>query len=220
MGRLLSSPDSDADRSSTEPVPLWVDRARALVAAWYELFPRSYGGFAGTAERLPDIAAMGFDVAYLPPVHPIGRQYRKGPNNTLEAGPEDVGSPWAIGGPEGGHTDVHPDLGTLADFDALVERAHDLGMEVALDYALQCSPDHPWVGQHPEWFHHRPDGSIAYAENPPKKYQDIYPINFWPDEDADREALWQGCKEIFDFWIAHGIRIFRVDNPHTKPIAF
>ena len=216
---LVAGPTGASDHTSAAPVPLWVDRERALFGAWYELFPRSYGGLAGTARRLPDIAAMGFDIVYLPPVHPIGRQYRKGPDNTLGAGHDDVGSPWAIGGPEGGHTALHPDLGTFADFAALVDTAAELGMEVALDYALQCSPDHPWVIEHPEWFHHRPDGSIAYAENPPKKYQDIYPVNFWPDRDEDRAALWEACKEILYFWIDHGIRVFRVDNPHTKPVA-
>ncbi len=216
---LLSGPSGSVDRTRSKPLPLWVDRERALVGAWYELFPRSYGGFAGTVHRLDAVAAMGFDVVYLPPVHPIGRQYRKGPDNTLAAGPDDVGSPWAIGGPEGGHTAVHPDLGTIEDFDRLVDRARQLSMEVALDYALQCSPDHPWVSERPEWFHHRPDGSIAYAENPPKKYQDIYPINFWPEDEDARVALWAACKEILDFWIDRGVLIFRVDNPHTKPIA-
>jgi len=210
-----------ADLTRSDPLPLWVDRERALVGAWYELFPRSEGGFARAAQsRLPDVAAMGFDVVYLPPVHPIGRSHRKGPNNTLVAGPSDPGSPWAIGNEQGGHTAVDPGLGTIDDFDAFVAAAAALGLEVALDYALQCSPDHPWVGEHPEWFHRRPDGSIKYAENPPKKYQDIYPINFWPADDDDRRALWQACKEILDFWIGHGIRIFRVDNPHTKPLAF
>src|SRR5436305_5282241 len=162
---------------------------------------------------------MGFDVVYLPPVHPIGTTSRKGADNTLSSGPDDPGSPWAIGSPEGGHTAVAPELGTVADLRDLMARAGELGIEVALDYALQCSPDHPWVRDHPEWFHHRPDGSIKYAENPPKKYQDIYPLNLWP-EDADvREALWHACKEILDFWIGHGVRIFRVDNPHTKPFA-
>ncbi len=216
---LLAGPAGTLDHTVSPAVPLWVDRERALFSAWYELFPRSFGGLAGTARRLPDIAAMGFDVVYLPPVHPIGRQYRKGPDNTLDAGPDDLGSPWAIGGPEGGHTALHPDLGTFDDFAALVDTARELGMEVALDYALQCSPDHPWVTEHPEWFHHRPDGSIAYAENPPKKYQDIYPVNFWPDRDEDRVALWEACRDIIDFWIERGIRIFRVDNPHTKPVA-
>ncbi|MDQ3643504.1 MAG: DUF3416 domain-containing protein, partial [Actinomycetota bacterium] len=176
--RLVAGPSGAPDWTKSEPMPLWVDRERGLVGAWYELFPRSLGGFAGTAHHLDAVAAMGFDVVYLPPVHPIGHQHRKGPNNTLAAGPDDVGSPWAIGGPEGGHTAIHPDLGTVDEFRALVDRAAQLGMEVALDYALQCSPDHPWVSEHPEWFHSRPDGSIAYAENPPKKYQDIYPLNF------------------------------------------
>ncbi|HUP69146.1 MAG TPA: alpha-1,4-glucan--maltose-1-phosphate maltosyltransferase [Acidimicrobiales bacterium] len=217
---LLAGPEGAADLTASAPVPMWVDRERALVGAWYELFPRSHGGFAGTAERLPAIAAMGFDVVYLPPVHPIGKAHRKGPNNTTGASPDDPGSPWAIGGAEGGHTAIHPDLGSFIDFEALVEKAHSLGMEIALDYALQCSPDHPWVAEHPEWFHHRPDGSIAYAEYPPKKYQDIYPINFWPEQEADRQALWDACAEIVEFWIGHGVRIFRVDNPHTKPFAF
>ncbi|HVE47307.1 MAG TPA: alpha-1,4-glucan--maltose-1-phosphate maltosyltransferase [Acidimicrobiales bacterium] len=217
---LLAGPEGAGDLTAGAAVPLWVDRERALFGAWYELFPRSHGGFAGTADRLPAIAEMGFDIVYLPPIHPIGRAHRKGPNNTTGASAEDPGSPWAIGAAEGGHTAIHPDLGTFTDFEALVGKAQALGMEIALDYALQCSPDHPWVGEHPEWFHHRPDGSIAYAENPPKKYQDIYPVNFWPEQEADREALWDACKEIVDFWIGHGVRIFRVDNPHTKPFAF
>jgi starch synthase (maltosyl-transferring) len=220
VGAALVGVTDPDDITASRPYPLWVDRARAVFSAWYELFPRSEGGFAGATKRLAAIADMGFDVVYLPPIHPIGRQFRKGKNNTLDAGTDDVGSPWAIGGPEGGHAAIHPDLGTIDDFRALVEEARVLGMEVALDYALQCSPDHPWVGEHPEWFHHRPDGTIKYAENPPKKYQDIYPINFWPAKDADREALWQACKAILDHWIGHGIRVFRVDNPHTKPMAF
>ena len=209
-----------ADVTSTKPQTLWVDRHRAQFSAWYELFPRSEGGFDGVAKRLPAIAEMGFDVVYLPPIHPIGRTARKGQNNTLDAGPDDPGSPWAIGGPEGGHTAIAPELGTVEDFVELVEEARSHGLEIALDYALQCSPDHPWVTEHPEWFHHRPDGTIKYAENPPKKYQDIYPINFWPATDEDRAALWQACRDILDHWIAQGVRIFRVDNPHTKPMAF
>jgi starch synthase (maltosyl-transferring) len=210
-----------ADFTTSGPFPLWVDRERALFSAWYELFPRSEGGLARAAQsRLPSVAAMGFDVVYLPPVHPVGRSHRKGPNNTLVAGPNDPGSPWAIGNELGGHTAIEPSLGTIEDFDGFVAAAEALGLEVALDYALQCSPDHPWVKEHPEWFHRRPDGSIKYAENPPKKYQDIYPINFWPADDADRVALWQACKDVLDFWIGHGVRIFRVDNPHTKPLAF
>jgi starch synthase (maltosyl-transferring) len=216
----LDGPEGAVDLTRSPPVPLWVDRPRALVGAWYELFPRSYGGLRGTADRVPAVAAMGFDVLYLPPVHPIGTTFRKGRNNTLGAGPDDPGSPWAIGGPEGGHTAIDPALGTFDDFSHLLDTVARHGMEVALDYALQCSPDHPWVREHPEWFHHRPDGSIAYAENPPKKYQDIYPINFWPEDDGDRQALWDACKGILDFWIDKGVRIFRVDNPHTKPLAF
>jgi starch synthase (maltosyl-transferring) len=223
---LLDELADPADLAQSPPAPLWVDRERALVGAWYELFPRSYGGLAGATERLSAVANMGFDVVYVPPVHPIGRSYRKGRNNTLDPGPGDPGSPWAIGAPGspeqggGGHLALHPELGSFSDFDAFVARARNLEMEVALDYALQCSPDHPWVKEHPEWFHHRPDGTIKYAENPPKKYQDIYPLNMWPADPADRAALWQACKEILDFWIGHGIRIFRVDNPHTKPFAF
>lgn len=204
---------------------LQVDRPRALVGAWYEFFPRSEGAsldpprsgtFATAARRLPAIAAMGFDVVYLPPIHPIGTTFRKGRNNSLHAEPGDPGVPWAIGSPEGGHDAVHPDLGTLADFDAFVATARDLGLEIALDFALQCSPDHPWVREHPEWFTRRPDGSIAYAENPPKKYQDIYPLNF----DNDYEGLYAEVKRVLHHWMAHGVRIFRVDNPHTKPLAF
>jgi starch synthase (maltosyl-transferring) len=214
--------------TSTDRKPLRVDRPRALFGSWYELFPRSEGATAnpprsGTlrsaAERLPAVAAMGFDVVYLPPVHPIGQAYRKGPNNSLRPGPEDVGSPWAIGSPEGGHDAVHPDLGTMEDFDAFVVRARELRLEVALDFALQCSPDHPWVQKHPDWFRHRADGSIAYAENPPKKYQDIYPLEF--DGSADgMDGLVEETLRLLRHWMAHGVRIFRVDNPHTKPVVF
>ena len=209
--------------------PLQVDRRRALFGAWYEFFPRSQGAVkdpvsgewrSGTFNDchaiLEHIAALDFDVAYVPPIHPIGMQYRKGPNNALVPGPNDPGSPWAIGGPEGGHDAIHPDLGTLADFDAFVARANQLGLEVALDFALQASPDHPWVKSHPEFFTTRLDGTIAYAENPPKKYQDIYPINF----DNDREAIYQEALRLIMFWIGHGVKIFRVDNPHTKPLNF
>ena len=208
------------DVTSTATLAIWVDRPRGLFGAWYELFPRSEGGFAGVVKRLPAIADLGFDVVYLPPVHPIGRSHRKGPDNTLDAGPDDPGSPWAIGGEEGGHTALHPELGSFDDFDTMVAEAREHGMEIALDYALQCSPDHPWVREHPEWFHHRPDGSIRYAENPPKKYEDIYPINFWPADESERVALWEECRDVLRFWIGHGVRIFRVDNPHTKPMAF
>ena len=216
--------------SASRPSALQVDRERALYGAWYEFFPRSEGAIvdplgrrapvSGTLRtaslRLPAVAAMGFDVVYLPPVHPIGRAYRKGPDNTLEAGPHDVGSPWAIGSPEGGHEAIHPDLGTMDDFDAFVERARELELEVALDFALQCSPDHPWVSKHPEWFTTRADGSIAYAENPPKKYQDIYPVNF----DQDFDGLVAETLRLLRHWMKHGVRIFRVDNPHTKPVVF
>ena len=207
---------------------LRVERARAAVGAWYEFFPRSEGAkqakdgswtsgtFRTAARRLPGVAAMGFDVVYLPPIHPIGRAYRKGPNNTTDAGPADPGSPWAIGAAEGGHDALHPDLGTFADFKYFLGQAAKSGLEVAIDLALQCSPDHPWVTEHPEWFSHRPDGSIAYAENPPKKYQDIYPLNF----DNDPEGIRAEVLRLVEFWIAKGISIFRVDNPHTKPLVF
>ncbi|MFF2897895.1 alpha-1,4-glucan--maltose-1-phosphate maltosyltransferase [Streptomyces sp. NPDC057966] len=234
--------------SASRPLPLVVERRRALFGSWYELFPRSEGAraertgpparrrggagkgpkaakvptsivggtFRTAAERLPAVAAMGFDVVYLPPVHPIGTTHRKGPNNALSAAPHDVGVPWAIGSAEGGHDAVHPDLGTLDDFDHFVATARNLRMEIALDFALQCSPDHPWVEKHPEWFHHRADGTIAYAENPPKKYQDIYPIAF----DKDLRGLVAETVRILRFWMGHGVRIFRVDNPHTKPVIF
>ncbi|WP_460774103.1 alpha-1,4-glucan--maltose-1-phosphate maltosyltransferase [Microbacterium sp. GXF7504] len=207
---------------------LLVERERAGVGAWYEFFPRSEGAkrlkdgrvvsgtFRTAARRLPGVAAMGFDVLYLPPIHPIGVTNRKGPNNTLVAGPGDPGSPWAIGSEAGGHDAVHPDLGTLADFRAFVRAARAEGIEVALDLALQASPDHPWVREHPEWFTTLPDGSIAYAENPPKKYQDIYPVNFDNDPDGIRAEVLR----IVRHWIAQGVRIFRVDNPHTKPLVF
>jgi starch synthase (maltosyl-transferring) len=210
----------DARLSASAAHPIWVDRPLAAHAAWYEFFPRAFGGFRGAATQLDYVADLGFDVVYLPPIHPIGRTFRKGRGNTLTPGPDDPGSPWAIGAVEGGHDAIHPDLGSFDDFDDFVARAGELGLEIALDYALQCSPDHPWVRDHPEWFQQRPDGSIRYAENPPKKYQDIHPINFWPDADADRVALWTACEDILRLWMAHGIRTFRVDNPHTKPLAF
>ena len=205
------------------PWPLLVERRRALAGAWYEFFPRSEGArgrplksgtFTTAAKRLPAIAAMGFDVVYLPPIHPIGATHRKGRNNTLEPKAGDPGSPWAIGSRDGGHDAIHPDLGTEADFAAFVTAARDLGMEIALDLALQASPDHPWVAEHPEWFTTRADGSIAYAENPPKKYQDIYPLNF----DNDPEGLYAEVVRIVRHWIARGVSLFRVDNPHTKPV--
>ncbi len=211
-------------RTRSRRLHIWVDRPRALYGAWYELFPRSEGAtatssgtFKQAAERLPAIAAMGFDVVYLPPIHPIGSTNRRGRNNSPYPQAHDPGSPWAIGGEAGGHDAVHPDLGTIEDFDGFVARAAELGMEVALDYALQCSPDHPWVKEHPEWFSVRPDGSIAYAENPPKVYEDIVPFDF---DSPDAPALYAACKGILDHWIDHGVRVFRVDNPHTKPVRF
>jgi len=212
---------------------VWVDRPRALFGSWYEFFPRStgpvvdgrptHGTFATSAERLPAIADMGFDVVYLPPIHPIGTVNRKGPNtpqfpggNPYEIGPDDPGSPWAIGSAEGGHDAVHPQLGTMEDFRAFVDRTRELGMEVALDFALQAAPDHPWVKEHPEWFTTKPDGTIAYAENPPKKYQDIYPVNF----DNDPEGIYAECLRVIRVWMDAGVRVFRVDNPHTKPLNF
>ncbi|PYN54275.1 MAG: alpha-1,4-glucan--maltose-1-phosphate maltosyltransferase [Candidatus Rokuibacteriota bacterium] len=200
-----------------------VDRERARFAAWYEFFPRSQAAvdrsatFAEATAQLERAAAMGFDVVYLPPIHPIGRAHRKGRNNTLVARPGEPGSPWAIGGAEGGFTAVHPDLGTLDDFDRFVARARQLGLEVALDLTIQCSPDHPWVREHPEWFFHRPDGTIKYAENPPKKYEDVYPVNFLC---ADPRPLWEEMRRVLEFWIGHGVHTFRVDNPHTKPVKF
>ena len=220
VARAMAGPALATDLTSSPPLPLWAERERAAVGAWYELFPRSFGGLRGAADQVPRLAELGFDVLYVPPVHPIGNAFRKGKNNSLEPGPGDPGSPWAIGSEAGGFMSLHPELGTFDDFDFLVRTVQEHGMELAMDYALNCSPDHPWVSEHPEWFHHRPDGTIAYAENPPKKYQDIYPLNFWPAAEADRVALWQACKEIIDFWSDRGVRIFRVDNPHTKPFAF
>ncbi|MGC4090587.1 MAG: alpha-1,4-glucan--maltose-1-phosphate maltosyltransferase [Polyangiaceae bacterium] len=221
----LARPPADA-REVTRSLVLeaLVDPEEGSFSAWYELFPRSqgavpgeHGTFKDAARRLPELAALGFDVVYLPPIHPIGRTHRKGKNNARVGQPNDVGSPWAIGAAEGGHDAVHPALGTLADFQDFVKSAREFGIEVALDFALQCSPDHPWCKQHPEWFFVRPDGSIRYAENPPKKYEDIYPLNFWC---ADREGLWNACRDLLLFWIQHGVRVFRVDNPHTKPLSF
>lgn len=206
---------------------VWVDRPQARFASWYEMFPRSTGGrnsegvplhgtFATAARALPRIAAMGFDVVYLPPIHPIGEVHRKGRNNTVTAAPGDVGSPWAIGSRHGGHDAVHPELGSIGDFDDFVSAATDLGLEVALDLALQCAPDHPWAADHRQWFTELPDGTIAYAENPPKKYQDIYPLNF----DNDPAGLYAEVLRVVLHWVSHGVKIFRVDNPHTKPPDF
>ncbi|MGB1225272.1 MAG: alpha-1,4-glucan--maltose-1-phosphate maltosyltransferase [Mycobacterium sp.] len=206
---------------------VWVDRSQARFSSWYEFFPRSTGGwdsagnavhgtFATATEALPRVARMGFDVAYLPPIHPIGHVHRKGRNNSVVAAPDDVGSPWAIGSDEGGHDAVHPRLGTIDDFDDFVAAAASQGLEVALDLALQCAPDHPWARDHPEWFTVLPDGTIAYAENPPKKYQDIYPLNF----DNDPVGIYEEVLRVVGFWMSHGVKIFRVDNPHTKPPDF
>ncbi len=194
-----------------------VDRVLARFGAWYELFPRSFGGFRGVAAVLPRLAELGFDVVYLPPIHPIGTTNRKGPNNALVAGADDPGSPWAIGSAEGGHEAIHPGLGTWADFDALVVAARETGIELALDFAIQCSPDHPWLREHPEWFNRRPDGTLKYAENPPKRYQDIYNVNF---DSEDWRGLWQALLDVVLGWVDRGITVFRVDNPHTKPAPF
>ncbi len=199
------------------PLPLEVDRVRARFGSWYELFPRSFGGLAGVERVLPQLADLGFDVLYLPPIHPIGVRNRKGRNNALAAGPGDPGSPWAIGSPEGGHDAVHPELGTVEDVRRLAARAGELGIDIALDFAIQCSADHPWLAEHPEWFHRRPDGTLKYAENPPKRYQDIYNVNW---DTPSWEELWQELRRIVLFWVDCGIKVFRVDNPHTKPLPF
>jgi len=229
---LLAAMRRHADLRSASrslELPLIVDRERARFGAWYELFPRSQGRvplkptattFAEAEWRLPHIAAMGFDVVYLPPIHPIGRTNRKGRNNTLDAGPDDVGSPYAIGSSAGGHDAVAPELGGLSEFLHFREAVEAHGMELAMDLAIQAAPDHPYVTQHPGWFRHSPDGSIKYAENPPKKYQDIYPVDFGGDDAAEREELWREWQRIFEVWIERGVKIFRVDNPHTKPISF
>jgi starch synthase (maltosyl-transferring) len=215
---------ADRTLAATQSLELIVDRKRAAFSSWYELFPRSaaresgaHGTFKDVEARLPYLAEMGFDVLYFPPIHPIGRINRKGTNNSLRADPQDVGSPWAIGSAEGGHKEILPLLGSYGDFDRLLEKAREHGIEIAMDIAFQCAPDHPYVKAHPQWFKHRPDGRVQYAENPPKKYQDIYPFDF---ETSDWRALWNELKSIVDFWIARGVRVFRVDNPHTKPFDF
>ena len=224
IGLAERYPDLSLATKYEKELRIWVDRERARFSSWYELFPRSaspdparHGTFTDVRKLVPSIAAMGFDVLYLPPIHPIGNAFRKGKNNTANAGVHDAGSPWAIGSQLGGHKDIHPELGTLADFEALVSAAHANGMEIALDIAFQCSPDHPWVITHPEWFVQRPDGTVQYAENPPKKYQDIYPLNF---ETADWRKLWEELLSVFEYWVRHGVKIFRVDNPHTKAMPF
>ncbi|HRY29863.1 MAG TPA: alpha-1,4-glucan--maltose-1-phosphate maltosyltransferase [Elusimicrobiota bacterium] len=228
--RLLEFTKTCSERTDASvlepPLEVIADRVQARFAAWYEMFPRSQGKTAGKSgtfkdaeARLKDIQAMGFDVLYLPPIHPIGVSHRKGPNNSLKAGPDDPGSPWAIGNAHGGHFAVEPGLGTLADFEKFEKACRAHGIEIALDFAINCSPDHPYVKEHEEWFFKRPDGSIKYAENPPKKYEDIYPLNFYA-ADGHWRPLWEEMKKILDFWIGKGVRIFRVDNPHTKPVFF
>jgi starch synthase (maltosyl-transferring) len=225
---LLAAMQRNRDRTLTsryeKKLTVVVDREKARFSTWYELFPRScspqvgrHGTFRDCEAWLPYIASMGFDVVYLPPIHPIGHAFRKGKNNSAVVQPDDVGSPWAVGSKAGGHTAVHPELGTLEDFSLLLSKAAEHGLEVALDIAFQCSPDHPYASQHREWFRSRPDGTIQYAENPPKKYEDIYPLDF---ENAQWRAMWEELKSVFQFWIDQGVRIFRVDNPHTKPFAF
>ncbi len=224
LALMEAYPDQTGAVTYEKELAVAVDRERARFSSWYEVFPRSTskrpgraGTFRALEKRLPYVAKMGFDVLYLPPIHPIGRSFRKGKNNAPEGTPEEPGSPWAIGSEEGGHTAIDPSLGTFDDFDHLVAAAAARGLEVALDVAFQCSPDHPWVKEHPQWFRHRPDGTIQYAENPPKKYQDIYPLNF---ETEDWQGLWEGLRGVFLFWIERGIKLFRVDNPHTKSFAF
>jgi starch synthase (maltosyl-transferring) len=219
---LLEAVERHPDRSRAvtmdRKLTVDVDPVRARFGAWYELFPRSWGGLRGVAKVVPELAELGFDVLYLPPVHPIGVTNRKGANNALTAAPGDPGSPWAIGDSEaGGHDALHPDLGTMEDFDALVAVAAEHDMDVALDFAIQCSADHPWLTEHPEWFNRRPDGTLKYAENPPKKYQDIYNVNWDCD---DWQGLWHALRDVVRFWAGHGVTTFRVDNPHTKPVAF
>jgi starch synthase (maltosyl-transferring) len=216
---LVAEPESEKRRSATTlgPIPVRVDRVRARYGSWYELFPRSWGGLRGVENRVPEFAQLGFDVLYLPPIHPIGLTNRKGRDNALVAGPDDPGSPWAIGDASGGHEAVHADLGTRDDLRSLCATAASHGMDIALDFAIQCSADHPWLTEHPEWFHRRPDGSLKFAENPPKKYQDIYNVNW--DSPQWRE-LWQALLDIVLGWVDSGVKIFRVDNPHTKPSVF
>jgi len=221
---MNKSPNKKSATRYEKELSVVVDRPKGLFSTWYERFPRSssslpgkQGTFKDLGRLLPEIARMGFDILYLPPIHPIGKTHRKGKNNSPVANPDDVGSPWAIGSEEGGHTSIHPQLGNMKDFEALVRKAMDLGMEVALDLAFQCTPDHPYVNEHPEWFRKRPDGAIQYAENPPKKYEDIYPLNFETD---DTLGLWEALKSVTVFWIKKGVKIFRVDNPHTKAFPF
>jgi starch synthase (maltosyl-transferring) len=214
----LAAPAGDrSGTASSEIYAVSVDRELARFGSWYELFPRSWGGFEGVRALLPKFAELGFDVVYLPPVHPIGTTNRKGRNNALTAGPNDPGSPWAIGDAEGGHDAIHPELGTLAEFERLAADARTHGIEIAIDFAIQTSPDHPWLEEHPEWFNRRPDGTLKYAENPPKRYQDIYNVNF---ESDDWKGLWQALLDVVLTWVERGVTVFRVDNPHTKPVPF
>ncbi|HEX4304410.1 MAG TPA: alpha-1,4-glucan--maltose-1-phosphate maltosyltransferase [Solirubrobacterales bacterium] len=218
--RLLEAVERNPSRHdfvTADPLSVTVERERARFGAWYELFPRSWGGFDGVRAQLPRLAELGFDVLYLPPIHPIGQTNRKGANNALTAGPDDPGSPWAIGSELGGHEAIEPSLGDVASFEALLAAARAHGMEIALDFAIQCGADHPWLKEHPEWFNHRPDGTLKYAENPPKKYQDIYNLNF---DCEDWKALWEALRDIVALWVERGVRVFRVDNPHTKPLPF
>src|ERR687895_2808062 len=218
---LLAAVERPPDRHDStcleRSLPLEVERVRARFGAWYELFPRSFGGFEGVRRQLPKLAELGFDVIYLPPIHPIGVTNRKGRNNSLEASPGDPGSPWAIGGAEGGHDAIHPELGTVEEFERLVAEAREHGLEIALDFAIQCSADHPWLKEHPEWFNRRPDGTLKYAENPPKRYQDIFNVN-WDSEDW--RGLWDALRDVLMSSVERGVRVFRVDNPHTKPLPF
>jgi starch synthase (maltosyl-transferring) len=214
---LAASGNERRERTASPTFHVDVDRELARFGAWYELFPRSWGGFEGIERLLPRFAELGFDVLYLPPIHPIGRTNRKGRNNAERARRGDPGSPWAIGSEEGGHAAIDPALGTLDDFERLIAAARGHELEIALDYAIQCSPDHPWLREHPEWFHRRPDGTLKYAENPPKRYQDIYNVNF---DSEDWEGLWHALRDVMFFWMDRGVRIFRVDNPHTKPVPF
>ncbi len=218
---LLRAMHADPERPGAarlpRPLRIEADRVLARFGSWYELFPRSFGGLAGVERVLPELSTLGFDVLYLPPIHPIGVKNRKGPNNALTAGPGDPGSPWAIGSPDGGHDAVHPELGTIDDLRRLTARARELGIDVALDFAIQCSADHPWLTEHPEWFHRRPDGTLKYAENPPKRYQDIYNVNW---ETPSWRELWLELRRIVLHWVDCGVKVFRVDNPHTKPFPF